>query len=253
MDNIPEQDQESKHSKEQLVSTKPSSKLRFVIGWLIVNLIAWMIGIYSLSERRWMDHLEVTGIWQLPDAIGQLLVMISIPLGLGMGILQSTSLGRWRIPKIPWIVVTSLGWILPAYLFSRFRWYLLFNDPMGLDFVDYLEFLWILYPLALLYLGAEIGVLQTLVMGKSMTKPWLWILVNALGLLIFGWLVNGILRIAIAPRFMDIETLLKRGDPLVPPYLVWPAIATVIPFVAILFIALPTGLILWKFGRQQSE
>jgi hypothetical protein len=90
-------------------------------------------------------------------------------------------------------------------------------------------------------------------MGKSMAKPGLWILANALGMLVFGWLVNGIVRMALEPMYVDIITLAKRGDPLIPPYLVWPVIAAILPFIATLTIALPTGLVLWKFGNKQPE
>lgn len=250
-----EQGQEPEQPVEKWNSKEAFERSGFFAGWLFVNLLGWMIGIYSLAGRGQdvYPHLEITGMWQSPDAIGQILAMICVPLGLGLGILQSFQLGRWKIARIQWILVTFFGWTLPAFAFSRVRWYLLFNTPIGEGFVRYLDLLWILFPLALLYIGAGIGLLQTFVMGKSMSRPWLWILANALGLLVFGWLVNGIFRIALAPRFMDIASLAKRGNLLISPYLVWPAIAAILPFLATLIIALPSGLVLWNFGKRPPE
>jgi len=252
---IPEQGSERENPIEEGNSRVSFNGLGFLTGWLIVNLLGWMIGIYSLigRSRDVYSHLEVTGKWQLPDAVGQILVMICVPLGLGLGVLQSFQMGRWKIAKIPWIVVTFVGWTLPALVFSKIRWQLLFADPMGNGFVNYLEILWILYPLALLWIGAGIGLLQLLVMGKSMTKPGMWILANALGLLVFGWMVNGIFRLVLEPMFVDIISLAEMGDLSIPPYLVWPVIAALLPFLATLIIALPTGLVLCKYGKKQPE
>jgi len=79
----------------------------------------------------------------VPDVIGQIFVMICIPLGLGNAILQSFQLGRWKIPTLRWMIVTFSGWGIPALVFSQLRWHLLFDDPMGSGFIHYLEFLWI--------------------------------------------------------------------------------------------------------------
>jgi hypothetical protein len=252
---LPEQEQEPQQPVQERNSKESLERWEFITGWLAANLLGWMIGIYSLSGRSWevYSHLEINGMWQLPDAIAQILVMICIPLGLGLAILQSFMLGRWKIEKLPWILVTSIGWIIPALAFSQIRWHLLFDDPMGDGFVNYLELLWLIYPLALLGIGGGISILQAAVMGKSMTRPTLWIFANALGLLIFGWLVNGIFRMALESRFVDIITLAKRGEPLIPPYLVWPVIAAILPFLATLIIALPSGLVLWNYGTRLPE
>jgi hypothetical protein len=230
------------------------NKKGFMLGWLAVNLLGWMIGIYSAFFRMGdiLSQLEnVTGLWQLPDNIGLIFASISIPLGLGLGIMQCTQLGRWKISAIPWIIVTALAWIIPFLAFSRIRYILLWTDPMGSGFTDYLESLWFLYPIALLIVGADVGLLQVLVMGKSISKPGFWVLANALGLLVFGLLVDGLLRIPMGLWLGGIVYLIKNsgsflGRPDEQLSVIWLSL----PFLATLIMALPMGFILLRYGNS---
>jgi len=154
--------------------------------------------------------------------------------------------------KAPWILVTFFAWTIPGLAISPIRRMLFFSDIMRSDFL-YLDFQWILFTLTLLAIGISIGLYQSMLMRKFMSKPKLWILVNALGLSIFGLLVIWILRVAIAPWFLSFSDMAERGDPLIPFYLVLPITAIILPFLATLIIALPSGLILWKYGITQPD
>lgn len=229
----------------------------FMTGWLVANLPGWMIGIYSAYFRIGdiVSNLNtITGLWQIPDVIGLMLVMICIPLGLGLGIMQCSQLGYWKIPAFPWIFATAVGWAIPFMAFSRIRYLLLFGDLMGLSFTSYLDSLGILYPVGLLTIGAGIGLLQSLVIGQSLSKPGLWISANAVGLLVLGLLVNEIFKIPMSLRFADVFYILENYDSfLIPPNLMWPIIWIVLPFLATLITALPTGIVLVRFGNKPPD
>ncbi len=228
-----------------------------MIGWLVANLLGWMIGIYSAYFRIGdiVSQLETTtGLWQIPDAIGVVFVMICIPLGVGLGIMQCSLLGHWKIRAFPWILATAAGWVIPVVAFSQVRDLLLFGDPMGSGFTSYLDSLWILYPAGLSIVGADIGLLQALVMGKSISKPVVWVLANALGLLAFGLLVNVLFRIPMGLWLGDITYVLENYDSfLVPPNYMWLAIWLSLPFLATLIMALPTGIVLLRYANRPSD
>lgn len=238
-------------------SREAMNKNSFMIGWLVVNLLGWMIGVYSGSFRLRdiVSQLEsLTGIWQLPDAIGVIFVIICIPLAIGMGIMQCLQLGHWKIPAVPWILATAFGWIIPAMVFSRARHLLLFETTFGSGFISYLSFIWILYPVGLLIVGAEIGLFQSLVMGQSISKPGLWISANAVGLLAFGLLMNGIFRIPMSLWLGPISFSQENYDSLlIPPDLLWLIIWIILPFLATLITALPTGIVLLRYGNRLSD
>ena len=228
---------------------------QILLSWLSVNLVGWMIGLYWISFHTGQvaKALNINNDFSsLPDALLQMLLMVILPLGLALGILQSTQMGRWKVNGWAWIAATAIGLIAPIWALSRIRWYLLMNtDPMGDAFVTYLERLWVIYPDILLVTGLWTGALQALVMGKAMSRPVLWVLANALGLPLFGWVAALIVNIPLSKN--NFEFLAQPNSYLIPPRYWWSLIVLLLPLVAALLTALPTGWVLARFGKLPEQ
>lgn len=229
----------------------------FIAGWLVLNWIGWMIGIYygALQFGKFVYPLNnLSMLEDIPDAIMQMYVKICIPLGIGLVVLQSLQLAYYKISKVSWILLSAFAWLSPAFAYIQIRYALIHTDPYDGRFVTYLENLWIIYPVCLFLFGAGIGLVQSLVMGKSMRKPGLWVVVNGIVMIVFGMLVYWIFSFPVGYQLQDIFTLLENEHVyLIPPIYWWLIIWAILPIIASLVTALPTGFLLIKYGSRPGE
>ena len=230
-------------------------RTQILLSWLGVNLVGWMIGLYWITFHTGevAKALNNTNNFSLlPDALLEMLLIVLLPLGLALAILQSTQMGRWKVNGWAWIAATAIGLIAPIWALSQIRWYLLMNtNPMGDAFVTYLEWLWLIYPGILVFTGLLTGALQALVMGKAMSRPALWILANALALPLFGWVAALLVNIPLSRNTFESWTPANVYP--IPPQFWLPLILLFLPLVAASLTALPTGWLLARFGRSPEQ
>jgi hypothetical protein len=195
----------------------------------------------------------VTDTEYIPDYLGVVFGMVGISLGISLGIMQCLPMIRWKVPAINWSIATAAGWGIPAYILPRFRVNLLLHG----DFIKYLQNLWIIYPAMLIIIGAFIGTLQVLMLGRKMNKPIYWVLANAFGLLVLGLLVKEMLNIPIGIITGPIDQFLvphmRSGIRALPLYQMWQLIGAITPILATLVIGIPTGIIFELFELVPVE
>ena len=207
----------------------------FLWGWLFITFIGWFLVMSSFmfQDSAFSDAMKGEGVL--------ILSRVSFPLGVVLGILQCFDLERWKISKIGWIVATAAGWGIPAYLFLRLRYFLLFYDPIHSNvFTTYLENQWIIFPAMMCLIGALIGAFQAFVMGKRMTRPGLWVLANALGLFALGFFINGLLKLLTSANLGPVGLILS------PQFWVIMVISLIM---AALLTGLPAGMVIEKYEK----
>jgi hypothetical protein len=163
------------------VGASKKSKIRFLAHWIGVNLVGWVAGVFSglcLGEFYLAPIFSLSFDSPIADAIAPLFVWL--PHGVWVGIMQLEIMKRWKIQPIIWVIVTSLGWGIPATLIA------LYHENVFVKQFGYgLSYEYGLYSfLGIVVVGASVGLAQILVMGNSFAKRGLWVLANVLGLVI---------------------------------------------------------------------
>ncbi len=163
--------------------------------------------------------------------------------------MQSLKLRYWKVPFFPWIFATILGCVIPAAFLSRlFDLYHLFSyaDSLVANVIE------------IFIVGATIGLLQMMVARKSISTLgiWLWISANSLGLLalsfvaLMAYLIGKPLGKSLVPFFFSLGhfglAIVEARGPLLILF-----VLVIVSFLAVLFVALPTGLIFSKYGNEQ--
>jgi hypothetical protein len=242
---------------DQPAGRKKRSKAGLLWSWLGLNLVGWMIGLYTggTSVGVVAEKLQdVNDLGHLPDAIMQLYGGICVPLGIGLGLMQCLLMRRWKVSSPGWFFTTAAMWIFPAIAFSQIYHYVLFEPITGHRFFTYMDWLWLLYPAALLMMGVCIGLAQSLWMERVLPGPAAWMLANGLGLLAFGWMVQWLTAIPAGFNLMPMDVLIKnQGSWWMQPYALLQVIGALLPFLGALLTALPTGFVLLKYGKEPPE
>lgn len=163
-----------------MADTSKKSKIRFLASWVGLNLVGWTTGVFSglcLGEFYLAPIFSLSFDSPIADALAPLFVWL--PHGIWVGIMQLEMMKRWKIQPILWVIATSLGWGIPSTLIA---WY---HENVFVKQFGYgspLEY-W-LYGFAIVFVAGSVGLSQMLVMGNAFVKRGLWILANALGLVI---------------------------------------------------------------------
>ena len=161
---------------------------RFLVGWSILNLLGWAIGIYFVFKIA--DNLEFIKhlAWKYNLAkdfrkewIGET-ALVWFPLGLSIGILQWVKLRRFCINLFAWAFATAIGGAIFVTLYSWVLNFGSFEYRMKYDITSWVinVGLAVTMPIG----GAIIGGLQSAVIRKHISRPELWIRVYIFGLLL---------------------------------------------------------------------
>jgi hypothetical protein len=251
---VPAQDTPAQQVVTAVVTPRKPFHKSFLYGWLLVNLIGWIgvvLYVALFKNREILEQLaNTTDVRYIPDSVIVILGMIGLPLGVCLGILQSFQAGGWKIPMIPWILVTAIGWWIPAIGLSQLRWSIIRSENLYF----YYDYRWIIYPAVLLFIGAFVGTLQALVMREKMPRPGLWALANALGVLALGLAVYALLGLSIGilsgPIVLLVNPQMRSGLAAMPLSTLLLLIGAVTPVLAALLTGLPTGIVFDKFGSS---
>jgi len=219
------------------------NKKKFLLGWLGVNLLGWIIGVFSglyVGEFYLAPIIYLTFTSEITRALSPLFVWL--PHGAWIGIMQWGMLKKWKIQPVLWVIATSLGWGIPATAIS------LYHENFFVKQFGYSSpyEIWF-YGLGILLVGASVGLAQVLVMGNAIAKRALWILANALGLLACILLLVTVIFLAMY-LFPPESSLGGRTFG----FLMWVILFLTLPFVGMIP-SLATGLYLLKYGYDVPE
>ena len=192
--------------------------------WL--NILGWVIGVFSSIFLIFLYSSTglAPAILSFSDSLASFLgFFVWLPLGLGIGFLQSLQLKQWGIKLSSWIWVTTVAWWGVSFFFDVD----IFYYPTFSPFV------------VLIFFCTLLGASQAFMIRNVFSKPGLWILANILG-------ISALLFLQFHLWFSPYVTTYHEEVAI----LVFPLIGT-------LTTAVPTGLLLarfisWKAGDGTS-
>lgn len=234
------------------------SRNYFLKDWISYNLLGWLLGVIIgpiLFSFTISPALFRNANYDLQTNLAP--IFFSFPVGVGLGIMQSIKLRCWEVPSSLWILATSLGFGIPATLISWFlnypSWFLSYvSSPLGYRAPLFLSIA------EIIIIGLIVGGLQAILLRRSVLKTRYWVLAYIFGLISLGVVTIGIffgtLYVAEPTQKFFYSLRLWQLGQLVVTYrgeLINLFTLLSVPFFAALFIGLPTGIILQKFGNMQ--
>jgi hypothetical protein len=167
----------------------------FLAHWSIRNLIGWAVGLlFAFLAGIFLDSFEI--FRPLRNSGGITILLICLPFGAGVGMLQWYMLRNFGIHRSEWTIVTSLGWSIGcgiwAMLFFAFYysyWFFGLSDQpflisgKGIGIID----LGLMATTSIggaVIAGAIIGNPQLVAIRKYISRPGLWTRAYILGLLL---------------------------------------------------------------------
>lgn len=207
--------------------------------WAGYNFLGWLLGMI-LGPVLYYDILSPYIRHGLHEKLEPLI--ISVPIGLFLGVMQYIKLRHWKISPMAWIGATALGFGIPITLISWFLQSFFGNDVPLLAAAG-----------TAVLAGLLVGGLQAALMRRSIVKPGLWMLIYGLGLLAIavstGTIVVGALwgidRFEYQLLSFGLGVVVRNFDRLLELFIV-----LVSSTLAAVFIGLPTGLILQKSSKK---
>ncbi len=224
---------------------KELAQNQFIRKWVIFNWLGWFLGLilgpllfFILIPNLSDFFFNLNEDWKP--------ILIAFPFGIGLGSMQQIVLRHQQTRTDLWILATAFGIGIPATIIS----WLLNRDLLG-----YGDRLFLAIIAEILLMGFGIGGLQALVIRKQVSKVGGWVWSYVLGFLAVGITAIGIAIVAI----LLAEPIEKFFYSLGLWQLVWDrdlllllSIGIVLPFLAALFIGVPTGKIIQKFYDRKS-
>jgi hypothetical protein len=210
---------------------------RFIKKWIGLNLLGWYLGL--LIGPFLFGFIIIPNA---PDSIYGLLdplqpAILSFLFGIGVGFTQQIVLRRWNVSPYIWILATAFGIAMPITLFS---WLLnsgVFDNVWG-----------VLVEIAVVFLmGLGIGGLQAILLQNKVSKVSSWVRAYVVGFPALGVAAAVIILVAFALAEPIEKFLYSLGLWKLVYYrdgLLILSIGIALPFLAALFIGLPTGRIL---------
>jgi hypothetical protein len=226
-----------------MADTSTKSKIMFLGRWIGVNLVGWIAGAFSglcLGEFYLAPILSLSFDSPIADGLAPLLVWL--PPGIGVGIMQSLIMKRWKIQSVLWMIATSLGLGIPATLIA---WYHdnIFVQQFGYGGPSQYWF----YGFGIVLVATGVGLAQMLVMGTAFSKRALWIVANVLGVVIclLLWVVVIFSSMSLLPPESSLGARTSG-------FLVVVISLSTLPFMGIIP-SLATGLYLLKYGSDAID
>lgn len=226
-----------------MIESDNNSKVKFLAGWIGVNLLGWILGVASgfcLGQFYLVPIVSLSFQSPIVSALSSLFIWF--PLGAWIGAMQLAILKKWKIQSFLWVIYNALGWSIPATMLS---WYYekVFVKQFGYSSVYGYWF----YGFGILLVGTSIGFAQTLLMRNIIRKRFLWVLANALGLLLCVVLFLAVLVsvIYLLPPESEMGGYFFG-------FVTWTVTLLTLPFVGSIP-ALGTGLILLKYGINNKS
>jgi hypothetical protein len=220
------------------------AKNQFMRKWLVLNWLGWVVGLilgpflfFILLPNISDFFFDLNEYWSP--------ILISFPFGIGLASMQQIMLRPWKVRTDLWILATAFGIGVPATVFS----WLLINDLLGYGDRQFLAII-----AEILLMGLGIGSLQAIVLRKQVSKVSGWVWSYALGFLALGitGIGIGIIAILLAEPIeklfysLGLWQLVEYRD-----LLLLLSVGIAFPFLAALFIGIPTGKILQRFDNWQ--
>lgn len=208
---------------------------KFILEWLAVNLVGWiifasvLIFVFPLFEPDPKKASFFIGI-----------TFIGLLLGTSVGIMQWLWLNtkKQHIQPFWWILETACGWGSAGLMF--FFW-------MSLDYIPAYSVIF------LVLVGFIIGLVQALILRKSISISIWWIVANVLGIFVFGLSTYGLFFIPLIYQSFFLSVLSSIYSYLhfyLPPkglyFLYLMFLFIIMPILGTVTTALPTGFILYK-------
>ncbi len=242
-------------NKTPVVHTKQNNQNGFLKGWLTYNLIGWGIGClitipaFSLATAV---SAQIFSVNQFAKAKADVFTSIIIwfPFSAILGIMQWLKLKHLNVRATPWILATTLAWVIPAAFLSWF-----FDHYQITSFESWSTKAQVA---EILIVGASVGLSQAVIISKSKLMPVLWAFANSIGFLALAflaalvWGVGYSIGKSLEPFFFslgDFGFAIVGSRELLLDMLV----LSILPFLATLACALPTGLIFSKYGDERTN
>jgi len=208
------------------------NKNNLILSWIKYNLVGWSIGILCgffivlCFEPLFKSVIK-------PILAG---IFFWSPFGMAIGITQQLKLKQWKFRANDWILATTLGWFFSGTAFSfTYDYFVTQNNHTNI---------WAIIITAIIVMltgGVVIGGFQSIVIRKTLSRIDVWILANALGMLILGLIVLGtffsLMPIFLKFFFEDGSFILSFVSSLIS-----------MLFFGIFTLYIPTGIILSKYG-----
>lgn len=143
-----------------------------LITWMLANLLGWACG---LILSALLTLLASSISWFNEDRGSISITLLS--LGMFVGIVQWLVIKRYLSNAYRWIGATFLGYMLCLLIITL-------GNALHFGRVGLLDDV-----LLLGLFGIAVGISQWWILRKSFQQAWLWVLVNAIGFLVFLILV----------------------------------------------------------------
>ena len=150
---------------------------QFLTAWSILNFAGLIVGSYFVSLIQ--SNVGYIGFDFKFSTWKTMLIML--PLGAGIGVFQWFKLRRFGIKLFMWVFVTALGF---SILVTLYVWVLNFHSH---DYQEYNIPDWVIntgLAITIPIGGVIIGILQSIVIRKHISRPYLWIRAYAIGFLL---------------------------------------------------------------------
>jgi len=224
---------------------KELAQNQFIKKWLILNWLGWLLGLILGPLLFFILLPNISDFfWNLNET--WLSILISFPFGIGLASMQQIMLRHWKIRPDVWVLATTFGIGIPVTIISGILYNDLLADGGNLGFIAIIA--------EILLMGLGIGGLQAFVIRKHVFKISGWVWSYVLGFLAIGIAGIGIaisallLAEPIEKLFysLGLWQLVEYRD-----LLLLLSIGIAFPFLAVLFIGIPTGKILQRFDNRQ--
>jgi hypothetical protein len=221
-----------------LVSNTKSER-KLLSEWYQSNFLGWFLGGFG-----YIFVVICFSIFYI-DATLFTAFFLLLPFGISISIMQWLILRHWKIQVPLLIPSTILGWSISTITILAIVYitnqYTQINFPFAFSTINSPFGFLIVCGAGSLTVGASIGFFQTFSLKKSVSRLDNWILTNAFS---YFALVTLEATVFIMPMLWEVE----GPSPLL---LVFMLIA--LPFLATLFIAIPTGKILLRYSTPKLE
>jgi hypothetical protein len=217
---------------------------QFIRKWVIFNWLGWFLGLvlgpllfFILLPNVSDFFFNLNENWEP--------ILISFPFGIGLGSMQQIVLRHWKVRADLWILATAFGIGIPATIIS----WILIHDLLGYGDREFLAII-----AEILLMGLGIGGLQAFVIRRQLSKVSGWVWSYVLGFLALGITAIGIAIVTLLLAepleklfySLGFWQLVENRD-----LLLLLSIGIALPFLAVLFIGVPTGKILQRFDNRQ--
>jgi hypothetical protein len=229
------------------MKSEPKLQSKFLKEWILFNIVGWFLGLIC----SWVLYINVP-VWDFVHykTLRYLLpIIMTFPLGIGLGCMQQFKLRKWKISGLSWTLATTLGFGIPWTLVS----WVISNNSIG-PLVELC--LLVAGPIVV---GASIGGFQVFLLRKSVPgalKLGSWIRSYIIGLLALGIVETIIYMIPVAIFNKSLLRLFKDwgwwGLIIHRDLILFSFIGLTIPLFAAIFIGLPTGRILQRIDHVKE-